>query len=163
MARQVFFTFHYQRDIWRVNVVRNHWLTKPDAQSAGYWDHSLWEEAKKKGDEAIKKMIEDGLAGSSVTAILIGQETAGRKWVNYELTRSYELGKGIIGVYIHNIANQQGLTDLQGRNPLDDWTIKQNGQSVKLSSIYPTYDWNTNNGYNNFADWVENAAKQARR
>lgn len=163
MARQVFFTFHYQHDIWRVNVVRNHWLTKPDAQEAGYWDHSLWEETKKKGDEAIKRMIDDGLAGSSVTAILIGQETAGRKWVNYELTRSYELGKGIIGVYIHKIANQQGLTDLQGRNPLDDWTIKQNGQSVKLSSMYPTYDWNTSNGYNNFADWVEKAAKQAGR
>ncbi len=163
MARRVFFTFHYQRDIWRVNVVRNHWLTKPDAQEAGFWDHSLWEETKKKGDEAIKKMIEDGLVGSSVTAILIGQETAGRKWVNYEIKRSAERGNGIIGIYIHKIANRDGSTDWQGRNPLGDLTINQNGQIVKLSSIYPTYDWITNNGYNNFADWVETAAKQAGR
>lgn len=108
-------------------------------------------------------MIEDGLAGSSVIAILIGQETAGRKWVNYELTRSVTLGKGIMGIYIHNIANKDGLTDRQGHNPLDDWTIEQNGQNVKISSIYRTYDWRADNGYNNFAHWVEEAAKQAGR
>jgi len=145
----------------RVNVVWNHWLTKPDAQSAGYWDHSLWEETKKQGDDAIKKMIDEGLSGTSVTTILIGQETAGRKWVDYEIKRSVERGNGIIGIYIHKIKNTNGSTDRQGRNPLDDWTIKQNGQIVKLSSIYNTYDWITNNGYDNFADEVEKAAKQA--
>lgn len=163
MARRVFFTFHYQRDIMRVNVVRNHWLTKPDAQSAGYWDHSLWEEVKKKGDDAIEKMIDEGLMSTSVTAILIGQETAGRKWVDYEIKRSVERGNGIIGIHIHKIKNTDGSTDRQGRNPLDDWTIKQNGQSVRLFSIYPTYEWITNNGYDNFAVWVEKAAKQAGR
>jgi hypothetical protein len=149
MARRVFFTFHYQRDIMRVNVVRNHWLTKQDAQSAGYWDHSLWEETKKQGDDAIKKLIDEGLTGTSVTTILIGQETAGRKWVDYEIKRSVERGNGIIGIYIHKIKKTDGSTDRQGRNP--------------LASIYTTYDWITNNGYDNFADWVEKAAKQAGR
>jgi hypothetical protein len=161
MARQVFFTFHYQRDIFRVNVVRNHWLAKADHQSAGYWDHSLWVEAKRKGDDAIERMIEDGFKGTSVTAILIGQETAGRKWVNYELTRSVDLGKGILGVRIHNIKKPDGTTDLPGRNPLDDCTVDQNGQKVLLSSMYHTYDWVGDDGYNNFATWVETAAKQA--
>ena len=161
MARRVFFTFHYQRDIWRVNVVRNHWLTKANARSAGYWDHSLWEETKKKGDEAIRKMINDGLVGSSVTTILIGLKTAGRKWIDYEIKQSVERGNGIIGVYIHQIANKVGTTDKKGHNPLDDWTINQNGQNATLLSIYPTYDWKANNGYKNFAAWVEKAAKRA--
>ncbi len=26
-TRRVFFSFHYQRDIWRVQQVKNHWLT----------------------------------------------------------------------------------------------------------------------------------------
>ena len=107
-----------------------------------------------------KKMIDDGLFGTSVTAILIGQETAGRKYVDYEIKRSVERGNGIIGIYIHKIANIDGSTDRQGHNPLDDWTIKQNGRDVMLSSIYATYDWKTNNGYNNFSSWVEKAAKQ---
>ena len=41
MARRVFFSFHYERDIWRANVVRNSWLTK-DREAAGFFDASLW-------------------------------------------------------------------------------------------------------------------------
>ena len=58
MARRVFFSFHYERDIWRANQVRNSWVTQPDRESAGFFDASLWEEAKRKGDAAIKKMID---------------------------------------------------------------------------------------------------------
>jgi hypothetical protein len=31
------------------------------------------------------------------------------------------------------------------------------GKGFKLSSWVPNYDWVANNGYNNFASWVENA------
>ncbi len=47
MARRVFFSFHYERDIWHANVVRNSWITQ-DREAAVFWDASLWEEAKKK-------------------------------------------------------------------------------------------------------------------
>jgi hypothetical protein len=48
MAKRVFFSFHYQDVIdFRVNVVRNHWLTKPDRSLAGFFDSSIWEDAKK--------------------------------------------------------------------------------------------------------------------
>jgi len=91
-------------------------------------------------------MIDEGLTGTSATAILIGQETAGCKWVDYEIKRSVERGNGIIGIYIHEIKKTDGSTDRQGHNPIDDWTVKQNGQSVRLSSTYITYDCITNNG-----------------
>ncbi len=87
MARHVFFSFHYQRDIWRANVVRNSWVTQ-DREAAGFWDESLWEEAQKKGDAAIKRMIDEGLKNTSVTVVLIGAETSGRKYVRYELQES---------------------------------------------------------------------------
>ena len=46
MAKRVFFSFHYQDVIdFRANVVRQHKLTKDD--SAGYFDASIWEKAKK--------------------------------------------------------------------------------------------------------------------
>ena len=51
MARKVFFSFHYQRDLWRVNVVRNSGVIDGVA-AAGFHDASLWEETKKKGDDA---------------------------------------------------------------------------------------------------------------
>ena len=99
MARRVFFSFHYERDIWRANQVRNSWVTQ-DREASGFWDASLWEEAKKKGDAAIKKIIDDAMVGTSVTAVLIGAETANRTYCQYEITRSHALGKGMLGVYI---------------------------------------------------------------
>lgn len=162
MPRRVFFSFHYQRDIWRVNVVRNCWVTQ-DRESAGFWDASLWESAKKKGDAAIQKMIDDGLANTSVSVVLIGTETWERKWVRYEIIQSYQRGNGLFGVYIHSIKNQLGYSDVQGNNPFDHIYIEENGFKKYFSSIYPTYDWYWNDGYENFGSWVESAAKAAGR
>lgn len=55
MARRVFFSFHYERDVWRASVVRQSWRTKPDRESAGFFDAGLWEEAKQKGEAASKR------------------------------------------------------------------------------------------------------------
>ena len=47
MARRVFFSFHYDRDIWRVNQIRNIGEIV-GTSAAGFHDASLWEEAKTK-------------------------------------------------------------------------------------------------------------------
>ena len=163
MARRVFFSFHYERDIWRANVVRNSWVCKPDRDSAGFWDASLWEEAKKQGDAAIKRMIDAGLENTLVTAVLIGAETASRKWVQYEIIESYKRGNGLLGIYIHNIEDRTGMTDVQGLNPFDQLYVKKGGVDTCFSQLYPTYDWVVNDGYTNFAKWVETAATKAIR
>jgi hypothetical protein len=118
-VRRVFFSFHYQRDIWRVNQVRNHWIAKDDRQAAGYFDGSLWEAAQTLGKARVKRIIDDGLTGSSVTCVLIGAETYTRHWVDYEIFRSIELGKGVFGVRIHGLKNRDGVTDSWGANPFD--------------------------------------------
>jgi hypothetical protein len=163
MARRVFFSFYYERDIWRVNQVRQSWVTK-DRETAGFWDASLWEKAKKMGDAAIKKMIDDALRNTSVTVVLIGAETAHRTYVRYEITKSYEKGNGLLGVYIHNLKDPDGKNDTKGSNPFDFVDLyDENGKRVILSSLFPTYDWVNDNGYSNFADWVEAAAMAQRR
>jgi len=163
MVRRVFFSFHYERDIWRASQVRNSWVTKPDREAAGFWDAADWEKVKKQGDEAIKRWINNQLEGTSVTAVLIGKETSTRKWVKYEIKQSYVKGNGLLGVYIHNMKDQRGETDIKGSNPFDYLYIEKNGKRVYLSEIYPTYDWINDDGYNNFGDWVEEAAKKAGR
>jgi hypothetical protein len=60
MARRVFFSFHYQRDIWRINQIRSI-PNVTGCAAAGFQDASLWEEARKKSDAAIMKMIDDAL------------------------------------------------------------------------------------------------------
>ena len=157
MARRVFFSFHYERDIWRANVVRNSWLLKDGRDDAGFWDASLREEAKKQGDEAIKRMINNGLQNTSVTAVLIGAETADRTWVRYEIHRSAERGNGLLGIYIHNIKNRYGQPDTKGDNPFARFHTTRPTGDVNLSKRVPVYDWVQHDGYNGIGNWIEDA------
>ena len=160
--RRAFFSFHYQRDIIRVSRIRNSWVTR-DREAAGFWDGATWESIKRQGDEAIKRWINTQLNGTSVTVVLIGAETAERKYVKYEIQQSHNNGKGLLGIYIHNMRDFSGQTSPQGRNPFENFYITQNNQTVYLSQIYSVYDWVTDDGYNNIGDWIESAARRAGR
>jgi hypothetical protein len=140
--RNVFFSFHYQRDIWRANVVRNSGAVIGES-AAGFRDASLWEEAKKKGDSAIKNLIDEGLKGTTVTVVLIGAETANRAYVTYEIEKSIERKNGLLGLRIHNIKDQNGRTDVMGSIP-----------AKLIDGGYPTYTWTD---CDDFAQWVETA------
>ena len=159
MARKIFFSFHYQRDAWRVSIVRNSNVVKSNYDRTTYLDHADWQSIERSGDVAIKNWIDNQLVGSTVTCILIGNETDSRKWVHYEIEKSIERQHAILGVYINNIKNQFGLTDVGGINPLSKHRIGWNA----LTSIAPTYDWVNNNGYLNFSSWIEEAVKNFQR
>jgi hypothetical protein len=158
MARQTFFSFHYQRDIWRVNQVRNSYITQ-GGQSQTFYDRSLWEETQRRGDAALQKLIDEGLANTSVTVVLVGAETDGRRWVDYEIEKSYNDGKGLLAVRIHRLCDRQGYADSPGKNPFDRWWVTQNGQRVLFSQMFKTYEYVGDDGYNNLSQWIETAAK----
>ena len=145
MARKVFFSFHYQRDLWRVNVVRNSG-TIEGISAAGFHDESLWEEAKKKGDDAIKKLINKSLEGTSVTVVLIGAKTADRKFVSYEVEQSVARGNGIFGIRVNEIKNEKGHIDPPGSIP-----------AVLTKTGAPVYTYE----YGTLGEWVEKAYKKA--
>lgn len=147
----MFFSFHYERDIWRAGQVRNSWVTKPDREAAGFWDAASWEKVKKRGEEAIEKWINNQLEGTSVTVVLIGAETSERKYVQYEINQSWNRGNGLIGVYIHNIEDRDGRTDVKGKDPFVELGYK----GAK------TYDWVNDNGYENLGSWIEAAYLRA--
>jgi hypothetical protein len=146
MARHVFFSFHYQRDIWRVNQIRN----IPNiigCSAAGFQDSSIWEEARKEGDEAIKKLIDNGLLGTSVTIVCIGAKTVGRKYINYEIEQSIKRNNGVVGIKIHHLKDKDGNTDTEGDIP---YKLIANNYKV-----YKYIDHDT------LAEKIEEAAKAA--
>jgi hypothetical protein len=106
----------------------------------------LWEETKRQGDAAVKKLIDSGLDGTTVTVVLIGAETANRKFVSYEVERSIARGNGILGIRINNIKDKDGRPDPPGAVP------------AALNSIgAPVYTWE----YGKLGEWVETAYKKA--
>ncbi|MEV5475056.1 TIR domain-containing protein [Streptomyces sp. NPDC052207] len=156
MARNVFYSFHYVPDNWRAAQVRNMGVLEGNRPASD----NDWEQVKKGGESAIRNWIDSQLRGRSCTVVLIGSGTAGRKWINYEIKKSWEDGKGVLGIYIHNLLDRGGYQSTKGRNPFSDYTIG----GVNMSSIVKAYDPPfTSSQYvyghikNNFADWVEEA------
>ena len=163
MARKVFFSFHYQKDSWRVSQIRNSWVCRPEGEAQPFMDRAEWEKIKRKGNKAIEDWIDSQLVGSSVTCVLIGEETANRPWVEYEIKKSYQEGKGLFGIYIDGMENQKNEKGKKGKNPFENYYITENGKNKYLSEIFPVYHWLNENGRNNIQKWIENAAKKAGR
>ncbi len=155
MTRKVFYSFYYKEDNWRASQVRNMGVIEGNQPVSD----NDWEQIKKGGDEAIKRWINEQLNGRSCTIVLIGTNTAERKWIKYEIEKSWNDKKGLLGIYIHNLKDADGNQSIKGRNPFDDFTMER-----KLSSIVRSYDPPYSDSkkvyeyiQNNIASWVEEA------
>jgi len=158
MARRVFYSFHYQPDCSRASQVRNIGVVDGNKPATD----NDWETVKKGGDKGIQKWIDDQLNGRSCTVVLIGKETAGRKWINYEIEKSWNEGKGVVGVYIHYLKDLSGNQTTKGQNPFTTFTMERDKK--KLSDIVKAYDppyWDSKQVYNhiseNLSAWIEEA------
>ncbi|HEY0452313.1 TIR domain-containing protein [Actinophytocola sp.] len=55
----------------------------------GIFGHGLWGDNETgRGDPARRRLIDGGLRGASVTVLLAGLETYGRRWVRYGIEES---------------------------------------------------------------------------
>lgn len=156
MAKRVFFSFHYQDVIdFRANVVRNHWMTKPDREEAGYFDASIWESARRQGETALKRLINGGLDGTSNTCVLVGSQTYARPWVRYELLKSFRRGNHLFAVHINNIKSKEETTKALGPNPLAyvGITYSEDGRAATL--------WENNGGKWEQYDKIDGSASYA--
>jgi MTH538 TIR-like domain (DUF1863) len=156
MARQTFFSFHYERDAWRAGQVRNCNLL-PTNDQHGFIDSVDWESIERQGDDAVKRWINKQLEYTSVTCVLIGAETSDRPWVHHEIIQSWSRGNGLVGIRIHNIKDQDRNTDIAGRNPFEQFKLPD---GTLLSSICKTYDWALGDGRNNLGAWIEEAFQE---
>ena len=162
MARRVFFSFHYARDIRRIQQVRQSWVLRPGGEAQPFYDAAEFEKVKARAG-GIKSWIEEQLKGTSVTVVLYGAETFDREWVRHEIIRSHNLKKGLLAIDIHNVRDPQNGTDIQGKNPLSYWYDEVGGRKSYLSDQYANYDWVRDNGHANMPNWIEDAARAAGR
>jgi hypothetical protein len=160
MARRVFYSFHYSSDAWRTSQVRGIGFIEGNKSAIP----NEWESIKNGGDKAIQKWIDDQLNGRSCTIVLIGKDTAGRRWIEYEIQKSWHDSKGLVGIHIHNLKDANQKQTAKGRNPFEAFTMKHDG--TKLSSIVQTYDppyTDSKRVYDyisqNISSWIEQAIK----
>jgi hypothetical protein len=73
---------------------------------------------------------------------------------------SYKRGNALLGIYIHNVVDLDRKTDIKGKNPFDNFVVKNNSGQINLSQLCETYDWVNDDGYNNLGKWIEAAVKE---
>jgi hypothetical protein len=147
--RQVFYSFHFDNDVMRVQQIRNIGALEDNKPVSA----NEWEEIKKKGDASIKKWINDNMAYRSCVVVLIGEETANRPWVKYEIRKAWEDRKGLLGIHIHNLKCPRSGKCNKGPNPFDQFTFKDGS---KLSSMVKCYNPSTADAYNDIRNNIEN-------
>ncbi len=161
MARKIFYSFHYDNDVFRVQQIRNIGALEDNEPVSP----NAWEEVKKGGDAQIEKWINENMKNRTCVVVLVGEKTSIRPWVRYEIKKAWADGKGVLGIYIHNLKCAKTIKAnpfssgqcSKGNNPFDSFTI--NGKD--MSSIVQCYNPNVNDPYKDIRDnlekWVEKA------
>ena len=155
--RQVFFSFEYSKDYWRASQVRN--MGKVD-KSSTFCDND-WEEVRKQSDWAIKKWIESQLKMRSCIVVLIGSTTSTRPWVKYEIKKAYEMGKGIVGIYIHNLKNSSGCQSNKGCNPFYNLFTRNGRRLSNFVTCYESQYKTSQYVYNDISSKIEQLIEDA--
>jgi hypothetical protein len=153
MGRKVFYSFHYKNDVFRVQQIRKIGALEDNKPVSV----NKWEEVKKGGDRAIKKWIDESLYGRSCAVVLVGEKTAKRGWIRHEIEKAWNDGKGVVGIYIHNVKCMQQGCCAKGENPFLNLYLGRK----KLSDVVKCYNPKADNAYkdikDNIHDWIEEA------
>lgn len=156
MARRAFYSFHYIPDNWRASQVRNMGVIEGNRPASD----NDWEEITQGGDTAIRNWINGQMQGKSIVIVLIGSNTAGRKWIKYEIEKGWNDGKGLLGIYIHNLKNSDGDQSSKGGNPFDDFNVDGKSLSSIVKAYNPPFQTSTyvyDHIKENLESWIEEA------
>lgn len=139
MTRRVFFSFHYANDVQRSQVVKKSQFLK-DKELAGFFDSSAMEEAKRKDADSLRRFLRNQMDGSSVVCALVGEQTAHRRWVRFEILQGLFDERGIVGVRVHTVADFDRQQGRAGPNPFDLLGVYRDEQKVYVVERKSTED-----------------------
>jgi len=157
--KQIFYSFYFDNDVMRVQQIRNIGVIEGNEPVS----KNDWEQIRK-NDDAVRKWIDDNMKYKSCVVVLVGKETAKRPWVKYEIIKGWNDGKGVLGIYIHNINCARNGKCNQGANPFDNINLKNGG---KLSSLVKCYNPSSYDAYNDIANnisgWIDDAIAKRKK
>lgn len=151
--RQIFYSFHFDKDVMRVQQIRNIGTIEGNAPVSV----NDWEQVKRGGSKSIENWIEENMKYKNCVVVLVGEDTADRDWVKYEIKKAWTDGRGLVGIYIHNLRCPRNGVSRQGKNPFEQFTI--NGKL--LSSIVTCYNPSSYNAYGDIKNNLERLVEEA--
>ena len=128
---------------------------------------NAWEEVKRGGDAAIQRWINEQMSTRSCVIVLVGSQTAGRRWVDYEIRKAWNDRKGLLGIYIHSLLNQNRRASSKGANPFAPVGLQNGGTLDQHVAAYDPPGLTSQDVYayikGNIEAWVEHAIRTRRQ
>lgn len=117
--RNVFISFHVD-DEPQIRLLTSQ--AKNDNFDLEFRDYSV----KEPFDEKWRAQVRERIALTSATIVMIGENTASRPAVNFEIEESYRQGKKVIGVRIYKDKNHS-IPEAMKRNnaPIVNWKLDE--------------------------------------
>ena len=115
---RVFLSFHYEDDQGPIELLRHQAKNSEQLEFIDYsakepWDTDEW-----------KRKCEERIARSSVLVVAIGEKTHTRPAVLWEISKAYELGKPVIGMWIYGDRNHIVPEPLvEHSSPVVEWKL----------------------------------------
>jgi hypothetical protein len=151
--RQVFYSFHFDNDVMRVQQIRNMGVVDGDEPVSP----NEWEQLRRR-DGGIERWIDDNMKYRSCVIVLIGEDTHKRPWVKYEIEKAWRDKKGLFGIYIHNLKDPRTGTCRLGSDPFSALPLKnKDGTRATIAVYNPDPSDAYNSIKKNIDTWVENA------
>jgi hypothetical protein len=121
-TRHLFLSFHYE-DRQQVNGFRL--MGKNKNIDISFYDGSVREEVDSTRSAYVKSQIAAKIQRCSVLVCLIGDGTAWRKWVEWEISKALELGKGVCGVQLKGSRGRAPDILRKIGAPIASWNIDE--------------------------------------
>lgn len=161
---QVFYSFHFDNDVFRVQQIRNIGVIDGNEPVS----KNDWEQARRTPG-GVERWIDNAMKYKNCVVVLIGSETYLRPWVRYEIAKGWDGGKGVVGIHIHNLKDPRTASNppyygkcAQGTNPFAQVRL-QNGST--LAQYVPCFNPNPLDAYNDIAknllSWIGQAVKRS--
>lgn len=161
VARSIFASFHYTGDADRVQQVLKMGAIEGDSLVVA----QDWESVKYKTDAAIENWIHTQMLRKSAVVVLVGSETASRKWVDYEIRKAWDDRRPLVGIRIHGLKGLDGKTSSRGANPFSKVTLKDGTCLDSRIDLHDPAGVASTDVYKSISDnidsWIANAKKRA--
>lgn len=111
-ARKVLLCYQ-PNDSFRASKIRN----MKNFEQPIIFSEEDWKASDNQSDLEIQEWIDQQLEQSDCLVVLIGEETAKKKWINYSIKQAYALNKGIVGIFVHRLLDEEGDPSERGEDP----------------------------------------------
>ena len=150
MSRRIFISCAYEDQARAKGFHLLRWNKNVDVEFVG---RHLLDPVKSTDGDYITLKIKEQLAGTSVTVVLVGRETARSEWVEREINWSLEKGNGVVAIRLEDdVPLPKGIVDCGAE--VIDWDPSTFDEVIERAALHTGSDTRFEDRWNGRWQWM---------